>query len=104
MNDKITHITPANGNVFLDLGFSDSEAASLKAHSQAVIEMKLALVEAMDSWIQENQLKQADAATILGVTRPRISDMVNRKIGKFTLDSLLMMLAKTNKSAYLSIR
>ncbi|KAE9526458.1 helix-turn-helix domain-containing protein [Testudinibacter aquarius] len=104
MSDKITHITPANGNIFLDLGFPDNEAASLKAHSQAVIEMKLTLVEAMDNWIQENQLKQADAANILGVTRPRISDMVNRKIGKFTIDSLLTMLAKTNKSAHLSIR
>ncbi|SMB83223.1 Predicted DNA-binding protein, contains XRE-type HTH domain [Pasteurella testudinis DSM 23072] len=104
MDTKISHITPANGNIFLDLGFSAGEAATLKAHSRAIIEMKLLLVEAMDDWIRENQLKQAEAAAILGVSRPRISDMVNRKIGKFTLDSLLMMLAKTNRSAHLSIR
>lgn len=29
----ISHITPADGNVFLDLGFSPDEAARLKAES-----------------------------------------------------------------------
>lgn len=34
---KTTHITPANGNIFLDLGFDPDEAAALKAESLHII-------------------------------------------------------------------
>lgn len=37
-----SHITPADGNVFLDLGFEPGEAARLQADSQKIIEGKLA--------------------------------------------------------------
>lgn len=43
MNDSITHITPAGGNVFLDLGFPPEEATELKAESQHRIAAQLAL-------------------------------------------------------------
>ncbi|MEW6057969.1 MAG: hypothetical protein AB1540_15280 [Bdellovibrionota bacterium] len=39
----ITHITPADGNVFADLGFPPEEAARLKAESDRVISKELAL-------------------------------------------------------------
>ena len=35
------HITPADGNVFADLGFAPEEAAALKATSQRIIAEKL---------------------------------------------------------------
>ena len=35
------HITPAGGNVFLDLGFSPEVAAKLKAETVAIIRAKL---------------------------------------------------------------
>ena len=39
MDEKIiSHITPADGNVFLDLGFPPDEAARLKAESDAKID------------------------------------------------------------------
>ncbi len=37
-------------------------------------------------------------------SRPRVSDLVNGKISKFTIDALLNMLAKTGKTAELNIR
>ncbi|WP_448970180.1 XRE family transcriptional regulator [Neisseria sp.] len=37
-------------------------------------------------------------------SRPRVSDLVNGKISKFTIDALLTMLAKTGKTAELNIR
>lgn len=36
------HVTPADGNVFLDLGFPPDEAARLKARSDALIRAELA--------------------------------------------------------------
>ncbi len=42
---KSMHITPVGGNVFTDLGFDSTEAATLKAKSQRIISEKLAIKE-----------------------------------------------------------
>jgi predicted XRE-type DNA-binding protein len=101
------HITPAGGNVFLDLGFEPDEAAALKADSDRIISEKLAIKEALMSelagWIEANRLKQAQAAEILGVTRPRISDVINKKSIRFTIDALVDMLARAGKHVRLAV-
>ena len=105
---KSMHITPAGGNVFADLGFDPREAAVLKAKSQKVISDKLAIKDSLMAelagWIKAEDLKQAEAAEILGVTRPRVSDVINKKTIKFTIDSLVDMLARTGKHVELSVR
>lgn len=55
-------------------------------------------------WIKAKELKQAEAAQILGVTRPRVSDVINKKAMKFTIDALVDMLARTGKHVHLSIQ
>jgi predicted XRE-type DNA-binding protein len=106
-NTKSMHITPVGGNVFADLGFDENEATALKAESNRIISEKLAIKELLMSelavWIDERQLKQADAAQILGVTRPRVSDVVNKKTIKFTIDALVDMLARTGKHVQLLV-
>ncbi len=105
---KSMHITPIGGNVFADLGFEPKEAAALKAESQRIISEKLAikdtLMTELAGWIEVKNLKQAEAAEILGVTRPRVSDVVNKKAVKFTIDALVDMLAKTGKHIQLSVQ
>jgi len=49
-------------------------------------------------------LKQTQAAEILGVTRPRVSDLIHRKAIKFTIDALVDMLARAGKQVHLSIQ
>lgn len=44
--------------------------------------------------IEQEGWKQKEAAEKLGVSQPRISDIVNGKIDKFTLDVLFSMLDK----------
>jgi predicted XRE-type DNA-binding protein len=108
IDTKSRHITPAGGNVFLDLGFEAEEAAALQAESKRVISEKRAIKESLmgelADWIQEQNLKQADAAQILGVTRPRVSDVINKKSIKFTIDALVDMLARTGKHVRLSVQ
>ncbi len=105
---KSMHITPAGGNVFADLGFDPEEAAALKAESQRIITEKRAIKESLMTelagWIKANKLKQADAAAILGVTRPRVSDVMNKKTVKFTIDALVDMAARTGKHVHLSVQ
>jgi len=105
--NKSAHVTPVGGNVFADLGFDAQEAAALKAQSQRIISEKLAIKESLMTelagWIEVKQLKQSEAAEILGVTRPRVSDLVNKKTIKFTIDALVDMLARTGKHVRLSV-
>lgn len=49
------HITPAGGNVFLDLGFKPEEAAWLKADSVRRIDEKL---PASERWLHEPAMKE----------------------------------------------
>ena len=106
-NTKSMHKTPVGGNVFADLGFDAKEANLLKAESNRVISEKLAIKELLMSelavWMNEQHLKQSDAAQILGVTRPRVSDVMNKKTVKFTIDALVDMLARTGKHVQLSV-
>ena len=105
---KSMHITPAGGNVFADLGFEPEEAAALQAESKRIISEKLAIKESLMAelagWIDEKNLKQAEAARILGVTRPRVSDVISKKSIKFTIDALVDMLARTGKHVHLSVQ
>lgn len=106
--NKSAHVTPVGGNVFADLGFDAQEAAALKAQSQRIISEKLAIKESLMTelagWIEVKRLKQSEAAEILGVTRPRVSDLVNKKTIKFTIDALVDMLARTGKHVRLSVQ
>lgn len=104
----ITHVTPVGGNIFADLGFEPDEAAKLLAETDAIISEKLAIKESLMTelagWIEAKKLKQAEAAEILGVTRPRVSDVINKKAIKFTIDALVDMLAKAGKHVRLSVQ
>lgn len=101
------HITPIDGNIFADLGFEPEEAAKLQANSKRIISEKLAiknsLMNELADWISQKNLKQAEAAEILGVTRPRVSDVMNKKTIKFTIDALVDMLARTGKQITVSV-
>lgn len=104
---KTRHITRAGGNVFTDLGFDEEEAARLHTESQLeiakILAMKEQLMTEISDWIQVKSLRQNDAAQILHVSRPRISDVVNKKTEKFTLDSLISMVSLMGKRVTLVI-
>ena len=108
IDTKSSHVTPVGGNVFADLGFDPKEAQALKAASERIISEKLAIKTALMTelalWIESKELKQAQAAEILGVTRPRVSDVINKKVVKFTIDALVDMLARTGKHVQFSGR
>ncbi|RTP98373.1 XRE family transcriptional regulator [Enterobacter sp. WCHEn045836] len=111
MTDKIDtksrHITPAGGNIFADLGFEPKEAAALKAQSDAeiarTVEMKIEIMGAITQWMKQTGHKQEAAARIMHVSRPRVSDVVNKKTEKFTLDSLVGMASTIGKKVHLVI-
>lgn len=102
IDTKIRHVTPPGANLFVELGFSPDDAQRYQAEAREQIDHTLALKEQLMgelvSWIKDSHLKQAEAAEILHVTRPRISDVVNKKTSKFTIDALVDMLTRVGKS------
>lgn len=102
-----SHITPAGGNIFLDLGFSKEEAERLLAESDRMIDQKLAikqqLMTEISLWIAENKLKKVEAAERLMTTRARIADVIHKKSEKFTIDTLVNMLIRVGKKVTVSI-
>jgi predicted XRE-type DNA-binding protein len=107
IDTEIRHVTKAGANLFLELGFTAAEAKKLHAASRKQIDdtrlLKQQLMTELSTWITEHQLKQADAAQILMVSRPRVSDVVNQKTAKFTIDTLVEMLSRVGKPVRLAI-
>ena len=92
----IEHITPADGNVFADLGFPPEEAENLLIRCDLILEI--------EEIIRTRGLKQKAAAKLFGVSQPRISDLKRRTLDAFTIDSLVNMLAVAGFRVDVSIR
>ena len=107
IDTQIRHVTRPDANLFAELGFSPDEAAQLQTQSQQQINdtraLKAQLMGELSKWIDDNHLKQAQAAEILMVSRPRVSDVVNLKVGKFTIDALVDMLSLIGKPVRLVV-
>jgi len=107
IDTEVRHITKPGANLFLELGFDATEAAHLHAESQQHISdtkiLKEQLMDELSKWISTNHLKQAEAAEILMISRPRVSDLMNKKVSKFTIDALVNMLSRVGKSVRLAI-
>jgi predicted XRE-type DNA-binding protein len=73
------------GDVFSDLGFTPAEAENLRIRS--------AMMRALVSFIRREKITQVQAAKLLGVTQPRVSDLIRGKIHLFSIDNLVMLLA-----------
>ena len=81
-----TKVRRSSGNVFRDLGFPREEAENLKIRSDLMIRLTRV--------IDARGLTQAQAAELLGVTQPRVSDLVRGKIDRFSIDTLVAMLGQ----------
>jgi len=107
VDTQIRHVTKPGANIFLELGLSPAEAKRLHTASRKQIDdtkrLKEQLMAELARWIEEHRLKQAEAAEILMVSRPRISDVVNKKTSKFTIDALVEMLSRVGKPVRLAV-
>src|SRR5690606_7591102 len=89
-------VTRSTGNVFRDLGFSKAEAEHLLVRADLLIQLQKA--------IEARRLKQADAARLLKVSQPRVSDLLRGRIDLFSTDMLIDMLARLGIRVRLVVR
>jgi predicted XRE-type DNA-binding protein len=89
-------IRPSSGNVFADLGFDSEEAVNLRVRSELMI--------ALSALVKKRRLTQQGAAKLLGVTQPRVSDLMRGKVHRFSVDSLIEMLGRAGMNVEVSTR
>jgi predicted XRE-type DNA-binding protein len=89
-------MTKSSGNVFADLGFDAEEAQNLLLRSQTMM--------AVTQWYEASGLTQAAAAKALGITQPRVNQLLRGKIGEFSLDALVNMATRVGMRVGLTIK
>ncbi len=77
-------------NVFKDIGFNNEESANFEARARLMI--------LLEKEITRLKLTQTEVAKKLEVKPPRVSELLNGKIDKFSLDLLIVYLARLGKS------
>ena len=82
-------------NVWDALTDSPAEAANLSARS----DLLLALQRTVADW----DVTQEMAAKRLGITRPRVSNLLAGKIGKFSLDALVNLATRAGLAVEIRI-
>ena len=72
-------------NVFDALADTPAEAANMKARAE--------LLSAVQARVRSWGLTQDAAASRLGITRPRLNDLMRGKLRKFSLDALVNLIS-----------
>jgi predicted XRE-type DNA-binding protein len=77
---KTTHVDvhDSTGNVFEDMGMRDAEERLAKAEPARVIRTE----------IRERGLSQSEAAELLGIKQPDVSDLIRGKLARFSMERL----------------
>ena len=78
-------VVRSSGNLFADLGLGKREAEHLLIRADLLIRLQ--------EEIRRRGLKQSEAAKMLGITQPRVSDLVRSRLHLFSTDALIDLLA-----------
>ncbi len=81
--DKIS-VTPSSGNVFVDLGVANPDEELAKAQLASHIRRA----------IGHRKLTQARAALLMGLDQPKVSALMNGRLGDFSSERLMRLLTK----------
>jgi predicted XRE-type DNA-binding protein len=85
----------SSGNVFVDLGNSEAKAINIVARLQLMMQI--------EDIVKERGLTQEQAAKILGLRQPRVSELMSSRSEKFTVDMLMKLLDRLGKQVVLTV-
>ena len=83
-------------NVWDALEDTGVEAANMRARS----ELMIAVRSEIESW----KVSQAEAARRLGLTQPRLNDLMRGRLDKFSLDALINLAGPAGLAVRLTIK
>ena len=79
-------IAKGQDNIFDDLGFAPEKAANLKIRADLILDLQ--------KYIKKQEWTQQEAAIFFNETQPRISNLMNGEIERFSIDKLVQMIFK----------
>lgn len=85
----------ARQNVFIELGFPKHEAA--------VMLLRCDLAQKIRQWLKKQHLSRAAAAKRLGISAPRLNEIVKNRLEKVSMDSLLGLCARAGISVSIKL-
>jgi predicted XRE-type DNA-binding protein len=94
MMTKKIDFTESSGNVFLDLGIDQPEEMLAKAE----IAYHIAQI------IQHSHMTQKDAAELLGLTQPKISNILAGRLDGFSMEKLMLLMVGLNRDVKIVIK
>lgn len=84
------------------------EVGALKEESEGVVSVKQGikafLIDELAGWIEGQHLTLPEATHVFGVTRARMSDVIDKNAASFTADALVDMLLRTGKHIRVVVR
>jgi predicted XRE-type DNA-binding protein len=89
-------MTKGSDNIFHDLGFPEGEAQNLLLRTDLMIKI--------EQLVKKSGLIQSEAAEMLGITQPRLNDLLKGRIEKFSLDALVNMLARAGMQVKMTVK
>ncbi|MGH8674898.1 MAG: helix-turn-helix domain-containing protein [Burkholderiales bacterium] len=85
-----------NASIWEAIENTPQEAAAMRARADLMI--------ALQERLTALKLTQAESAALLGVTQPRVSDLVRGKIDLFSMESLIDMLSRSGIEVEVRLR
>jgi predicted XRE-type DNA-binding protein len=80
------------------------DALEESTEASASMQVRATLMIEVQRYVNEGGLTQIQAAKRLGITQPRLNDLLRGKIDKFSVDALVNMLAKAGKRVSVKVR
>lgn len=93
--NKSIDVIQGSDNIFEDLGFDASDAANLKVRADLMLDLR--------NYIESQSWTQEQAAAFFGETQPRISNLMNGEISRFSVDKLLNMLGRAGMQVKIEV-
>jgi predicted XRE-type DNA-binding protein len=93
MAKRRIEVEAGSGNVFADLGYADAKERTLK--------VELALE--VNRVLKQRKLTQTQAAELLGIVQPHVSDLVRYRLNRFSVERLMQFLTRLGKDVEIRI-
>lgn len=91
---KPIEIVAGSGNVFADLGLEDAEELRLRVD----------ILFQIRKIVTDGKYKQAKVADMLGIKQPHVSELMNGRLTRFSLERLLKFLTVLGKDVEIVVR
>jgi predicted XRE-type DNA-binding protein len=92
-NEEKTVFERGSGNVFEDLGFPDAKELLVKANIALAIQRE----------INARGLRQVDAAKLMGISQPNVSNILRGRLDDYSIDRLIRLLNTLGLDVEMSI-